>query len=58
MVEARVYRQDLTQKHTRTHSQKEEKGKKIIDLAPKFPLFNLDSFLVYSGIPQMQGISS
>ena len=28
MVKAKLYRQNLTQKHTHTHSQKEEKGKK------------------------------
>ena len=28
MVKAKLYRQNLTQKHTYSHSQKEEKGKK------------------------------
>ena len=28
MVKAKLYRQNLTQKHTHTHSQKEEKGEK------------------------------
>ena len=28
MVKAKLYRQNLTQKHTHTHSQKEEKWKK------------------------------
>ena len=28
IVKAKLYRQNLTQKHTYTHSQKEEKGKK------------------------------
>ena len=41
MVKAKVYRQNLTQKHTHTHSQKEEKWKKIIYLAPKVHLLNL-----------------
>ena len=38
MVKAKLYRQNLTQKHTHTHSQKEEKGEKIIYLAPKVHL--------------------
>ena len=41
MVKAKLYRQNLTQNHTHTHSQKEEKGKKIIYSAPKFHLLNL-----------------
>ena len=28
MMKAKLYRQNLSQKHTHTHSQKEEKGKK------------------------------
>ena len=28
MVKAKLYRQNLTKKHTHTHSQKKEKGKK------------------------------
>ena len=28
MVKGKLYRQNLTQKHTDTHSEKEEKGKK------------------------------
>ena len=28
MVKAKLYRQNLTQKHTHIHSQKDEKGKK------------------------------
>ena len=36
MVKAKLYRQNHTQKHTHTHSQKEEKGKNIyISLLPK-----------------------
>ena len=41
MVEVKLYIQNLTQKHTHTHSQKEEKGKKIINLALKVYLRNL-----------------
>ena len=36
MVKAKLYRQNLTQKHTHTHSQKEEKGKIYSILLPKF----------------------
>ena len=35
MVKAKLYRQNLTQKHTHTHSQKEEKGKNNISFLPK-----------------------
>ena len=41
MVKAKLYRQNLTQKHKHIHSEKEEKGKKIIYLAPKVHLLNL-----------------
>ena len=54
IVKAKLYRQNLTQKHTHILSQKEEKGKKIIYLAPKVHLVNLGGFIVYSGIHQMQ----
>ena len=59
MVKAKLYRQNHTQKHTHTHSQKQKKGKKYIYIiAPKVCLLNLGWFIVYSGIPQMQGTSS
>ena len=35
MVKAKLYRQNHTQKHRHTHSQKEKKGKKYISLFPK-----------------------
>ena len=35
MVKAKLYRQNLTQRHTHTYSQKEEKGKKEYILLPK-----------------------
>ena len=35
MVKAKLYRQNLTQKHTRTHSQKEEKEKESIYIYKK-----------------------
>ena len=41
MVKAKLYRQNLTQKHAHSHSQKEKKGKKIIYLASKVHLLNL-----------------
>ena len=41
MVKTKLYRQNLTQKHTRIHSQKEEKGKKTIHPALKVHLLNL-----------------
>ena len=40
MVKAKLYRQNLTQKHTHTHSQKEEKGEKK-NPAPKVRLLSL-----------------
>ena len=58
MVEAKLYRQNHTQKHTYTQSQKEKKGKSIYIIAPKVHLLNLGWFVVYSGIPQIQGTSS
>ena len=60
MVKAKLYRQNHTQKHTHTHSQKEKKGKYIYIciVAPNVYLLNLGWFVVYSGIPQMQGTSS
>ena len=58
MVRAKLYRQNHTQKHTHTHSQKEKKGKIYIYIvAFKVHLLNLGWFIVYSGIPQMQGTS-
>ena len=56
--EARLYRQNHTQKHTNTHSQKEKKGKNIYIIAPKVHLLNMGWLIVYSGIPEMQGTSS
>ena len=41
MVEAKLYRQNHTEKHTHTHSQKEKKGKNIYIIAPKVHLLNL-----------------
>ena len=35
MVKGKLYRQNLTEKHTHTHSQKEEKGEKKYILLPK-----------------------
>ena len=35
MVKAKLYRQNHTQKHTYTHSQKEKMGKNIYILLPK-----------------------
>ena len=58
MVKTKLYRQNLTQKHTHIHSQKKGKGEKLIYPAPKVHLLNLGWFVFYSGIPQMQGTSS
>ena len=41
MVKAKLYRQNLTQKHTHIHSQKKGKGEKLIYPAPKVHLLNL-----------------
>ena len=57
MVKAKLYRQNHTQKHTHTLSQKEKKGGKIYIVAPKVHLLKLGWFVVYSVIPQMQGTS-
>ena len=57
MVKAKLYTQNHTQKHTHTHSKKEKKGGKYI-FVPKVHLLNLGWFVVYSGIPQLQGTSS
>ena len=49
-----------TKSHTEVYTYtltKREKGEKIIYLAPKVHLLNLGWFVVYSGIPQMQGTS-
>ena len=37
MVKGKLYRQNLTQKHTHTHSQNEKKGKKYIYLCSLSP---------------------
>ena len=37
MVKAKLYRQNHTQKHTHTPSQKEKKGGKNVSLVPKSP---------------------
>ena len=58
MVKAKLYRQNHTQKHTHIPSQKEKKEKNIYIIAPKVHHLNLLWFIVYSGIPQMQGTSS
>ena len=50
-----------TKSHTEAYTYtltKRGKGEKIIYLAPKAHLLNLGWFVVYSGIPQMQGTSS
>ena len=41
MVKAKLYRQNLTQKHTHIHSQKKGKREKVIYPAPKVHLLNL-----------------
>ena len=41
MVKAKLYRQNHTEKHTHTHSQKLKKGKNIYIVAPKVHLLNL-----------------
>ena len=56
MVKAKLYRQNLTQKHTQIHSQKKGKGEKLIYPAPKVHLLNLGGSIVYSGIQQMQAL--
>ena len=38
---AKLYRQNLTQKHKHIHSQKKGKGEKLISPAPRVPLLNL-----------------
>ena len=58
MVKAKLYRQNQTKKHTHTHSQKEKKEKIHISLLPKSTTSILGWFVVYSGIPEMQGTSS
>ena len=35
MVKAKLYRQNITQKHTHAHSQKKEKGENYYILFPK-----------------------
>ena len=46
MVKTKLYRKNLTQKHTHTHSQKEKKGKKKnILLLPKSTSSIWDDFL-------------
>ena len=60
MVKAKLYRQKShTEAYTYTLT-KREKGEKIYIyiFAPKVHLLNLGWFVVYSGIPQMQGTSS
>ena len=58
MVKAKLYRQNHTQKHTHIHTHKEKRAKNMYIVAPKIHLLNLGWFVVYSGIPQMQGTSS
>ena len=41
MVKAKLYRQNLTQKHIHIHSQKKGKGEKLIYPAPKVHPLNL-----------------
>ena len=57
MVKAKLYRQNHTKKHTHIHSQKEKNEKKK-SLLPKSSTSIFECFIVYSGIPQMQGTSS
>ena len=58
MVKAKLYILNHTEKHTHTHSHKENKGKRIHIIVPNVHLLNLEWFVVYSGIPQIQGTSS
>ena len=59
MVKSKLYRQkSLTEAYTYTLT-KREKGKEYIYIiAPKVHHLNLGLFVVYSGIPHMQGTSS
>ena len=41
MVKAKLYRQNHTQKHAHTHSQKEKKERNIYIIAPKVHRLNL-----------------
>ena len=41
MVKANLYRQNHTQKHIHTYSQKEKREKKLYIIAPKVHLLNL-----------------
>ena len=58
MVKTKVYRQNHTQKHTHTPSQKEKKEKYIYIMVPKCTASILGLFIVYSGISEMQHTSS
>ena len=40
-VKAKLYRQNLTQKHIHIHSQKKGKGEELISPAPRVHLLNL-----------------
>ena len=47
-----------TEAYTYTFTKREKGEKNIYVVAPKVHLLNLGWFVVYSGIPQMQGTSS